>query len=247
MQPYSNLRQRFSGKPRTSVYASSGASCSGVADSSGASGETVAPIGDPLKAIAAGGTGAACPSKKCPVSPDMPDQQGDLDEYHTPDLWMDTFSGKYYDPVAYKIRDYEVESYPVPTTCKSENTTCGKKPDYVSKLVPVDSQLTGTIYPRGTRAIYTGDDVPTKCAGSYVPLSEYSSSGMPCDVGVSVGPIDDTHVGINVGLPESWKLPSDPLKWHMLSKEDFYGYEGPTPYGNWFCNTTTQDNTVLTA
>ncbi len=69
------------------------------------------------------------------------------------------------------------------------------------------------------------------CAGGRPKLSEYSSSGLPTDVGVSVGPVV-------LGAPEHsegdlsdealpWVIPSSPAYVGSVS-EDYYGPEGPT-------------------
>jgi hypothetical protein len=80
----------------------------------------------------------------------------------------------------------------------------------------------------GRTAINGGSEKPSSAWG----LQEFSSSGLPGDVGVDVGPeaiaeYEGSSLGFNDGIPSEWAFPSTPLRWYRPRREDHYGKDGP--------------------
>jgi hypothetical protein len=99
----------------------------------------------------------------------------------------------------------------------------------------VDPLISGSRYnwADGVRDVYA----ERTSHGDIYGLQEYSSSGGPGDVGVTIGPFGlDEYGGLSGsfddGIPEQWKMPSSPIRWFGPSKRDYVGIEGPTPYSS---------------
>ena len=82
-------------------------------------------------------------------------------------------------------------------------------------------------------------------------LSEFSSSGLPGDVGVDAGPFGiaeygGSRVGMNDGLPSEWILPDTPVRWYKPAQADHYGPDGPVVYSDGLYSLTEPDHDPLT-
>jgi len=120
-----------------------------------------------------------------------------------------------------------------------------------------DPIITGQLYADRDRCVYASRTSLNDVYG----LQEYSSSGLPGDVGVDVGPIglavgpsgtsSGTLPGTGVvsgaddGIPANWAFPSTPLKWYRPRQRDYYGPAGPTPYSEGVFALTEPDHDPL--
>jgi hypothetical protein len=105
----------------------------------------------------------------------------------------------------------------------------GVSPGLLYSTTDIDPLITGQLFadrPRHEYASRVG-----RGYGTNYGLSEFSSSGLPGQVGVSVGPLEMAdEVGRDDGIPETWDMPSTPIQFYRPRRRDYFGVEGPTPY-----------------
>ena len=103
--------------------------------------------------------------------------------------------------------------------------------DKIYTTEEVDPVVTGKLYAgacnkRNTYAQRTS-------LGDVYGLTEFSSAGIPGDVGIDVGPYGmaeygGQQVGADDGMPKDWDLPETPLRYYKPASGDYYGKEGAT-------------------
>lgn len=113
----------------------------------------------------------------------------------------------------------------------------------------VDPLITGNLY--GDKVARTRNVYAQRTShGDVWGLTEYSSAGGRGDVGVDVGPYGMNEyggrsVGYDDGIPETWIIPSTPIRWYGPSQRDYYGIEGPTVYAEGMFPLTEPDHDPL--